>query len=441
MRLLPKFDLYLSHFCLQVVRAYTIQELEPETVYKVQVFAIAVIDGKEWASPAAILYLRTAVIPNKEHGTSGSPVLWNLQGRGCNCEGGGANRYFVQPPYFEDGTVRATLTLPSSIVSQYFGPSVKETSIFNLLWYPYVCIETQSAKVEVPMKPAQNNVYKASLSNFVLNNLRLQCHYKLRIQLAEERHLTAPQKRVLELCFCTPSCKEVHIKSGEPPKNCSFPNPQIPHGPVDVHYRLIPTDPNFHRNVPKHSPKRRPTSSFLSSSSSSQSEVQPVFYSNGNVGPSTSRFDAMVFWTPHPETLSSARRFHEYKSRDGIFDTGRPASLVRGYRVIWGPRLIEPIEPGMYSNGMPPQLDPEKTESKVLDVQVNSVVLRNLEPATLYIVQVQTIGAHGDSPASSLFFTTPDTTGTRGTRSSSGTPPLISSLLLFLFITAWISST
>uniref|UniRef100_A0A183SQA2 Fibronectin type-III domain-containing protein n=1 Tax=Schistocephalus solidus TaxID=70667 RepID=A0A183SQA2_SCHSO len=425
----------------RVVRAYTIQDLEPETVYRVQVSAVSVLDSKEWASPAAILYLRTAVIPTKEHGSPGSSVLWNLQGRGCNCESGGANRYFVQPPYFEDGTARATLTLPSSIVSQYFGPSVKETSIFHLLWYPYVCIETQNVKVEVPMKPAQNNVYKASLANFVLTNLRLQCHYKLRIQLAEEGLSTAHQKRVLELCFCTPSCKEVPVKSGTPPKNCSFADPKVPYGPVEVHYRLIPTDPNFRRNIPKHSPKRRPTSYFLSSSSSSPSEVQPVFYSNSGVVHPTSRFDAMVFWKPHPETLNSARRIHEYKSREGIFESGTPLSLVRGYRVIWGPRLIEPIEPGMYNNGMPPQLDPEKTESKVLDL-VNSVVLRSLEPATLYIVQVQTIGIHGDSPASSLFFTTPDIAGIRETRSSSGTPPpstLISNLLPSLLLVAWIS--
>ncbi|KAL7063656.1 hypothetical protein AAHC03_0362 [Spirometra sp. Aus1] len=433
----------------KAVRAYTIQDLEPEAVYRVQVTAVAVIDNKEWASPAAILYLRTAVIPNKEHASSGSPVFWNLPGRGCHCENGGANRYFVQPPYLEDGVVRATLTLPSSIVSQYFGPGVKETSIFNILWYPYVCIETQSAKVEVPMKPMQTNVYKASLENFRLDNLRLQCHYKLRIQLVEEGLSTAHQKRVLGLCFCTPSCKEVPVKSGEPPKNCSLPDLKVPYGPIDVHYRLIPTDPNFRLNFPKHSPTRRPTSPGLfsssSSASSSQSETQPVFYSNGGVGHPISRFDAMVFWKPHPETLSSVRRFHEYKSREGIFETGAPVSLVRGYRVIWGPRLIEPIEPGMYNNGMPPQLDPERTESKVLDIQVNSVVLRNLEPATLYIVQVQTIGVHGDSPASSLFFTTPDISGTRETRSSSATSPpsmTISSLLpSLLFLTTWISFT
>ncbi len=52
----------------------------------------------------------------------------------------------------------------------------------------------------------------------------------------------------------------------------------------------------------------------------------------------------------------------------------------RGYRVIWGPRLVEPIEPDMYSNGIAPQLDPERTESKVVDSVSNA--------AWLYVVNV-----------------------------------------------------
>ena len=60
-------------------------------------------------------------------------------------------------------------------------------------------------------------------------------------------------------------------------------------------------------------------------------------------------------------------RYTKYAESSAHPPYSDPQRQSRGYRVIWGPRLVEPIEPDMYSNGIAPQLDPERTESKVVD--------------------------------------------------------------------------
>lgn len=45
------------------------------------------------------------------------------------------------------------------IVTQYFGSSVKDTTIFQLLWSPQVCIETPNSEVGLTNTPAVINAY------------------------------------------------------------------------------------------------------------------------------------------------------------------------------------------------------------------------------------------------------------------------------------------
>ncbi len=48
------------------VLTYALQDLEPGTVYRVQVTAVAVVDGKEWSSPPVLRFIKTVPIPTKE---------------------------------------------------------------------------------------------------------------------------------------------------------------------------------------------------------------------------------------------------------------------------------------------------------------------------------------------------------------------------------------
>lgn len=150
----------------------------------------------------------------------------------------------------------------------------------------------------------------------------------------------------------------------------------IPHRPVDVGYRLFPTEVN----------QRYPIVSG-GSAATSQSETEPVFPVRNFFQMASSQpagFDAIIFWKPHPESVltspsgipgggGNSGRYTKYAdpSVNRLLPETRRQS--RGYRVIWGPRLTEPIEPDMYSNGIAPQLDPERTESKVVDSVSNAI--------------------------------------------------------------------
>ncbi len=132
----------------------------------------------------------------------------------------------------------------------------------------------------------------------------------------------------------------------------------IPWSPVDLGYRIIPSDLHSRLQGPGYTKTK---------------QVQPVF----PVEMSTRRrerpgFDAIIFWKPHPEMVVGGGSRANRSFSPGAGSTGGhfgPAShqQVRGYRIVWGPRLVEPIEPDMYSNGIAPQFDPDRTESKVVD--------------------------------------------------------------------------
>lgn len=139
---------------------------------------------------------------------------------------------------------------------------------------------------------------------------------------------------------------------------------------MDVGYRLFPTEVNHRHQIV--------SGGFAASS---QSEMEPVFPVRNPFKLTSGQplgFDAIIFWKPHPEMVISSPtgnargngnsgRYTKYADpsmNQPIPETRRQS---RGYRVIWGPRLVEPIEPDMYSNGIAPQLDPERTESKVVD--------------------------------------------------------------------------
>lgn len=137
----------------------------------------------------------------------------------------------------------------------------------------------------------------------------------------------------------------------------------VPHRPVDVGYRLFPIET-----------KQRHHALLTSGSAlSAQAETDPMLLVRNAFKADITRrpgFDAIIFWKPHPEMIvpGAPGRFTKYADPVPAGRLGSNARLqLKGYRVIWGPRLVEPIEPGMYSNGIAPQLDPERTESKVVD--------------------------------------------------------------------------
>ncbi|KER31022.1 hypothetical protein T265_02694 [Opisthorchis viverrini] len=122
---------------------------------------------------------------------------------------------------------------------------------------------------------------------------------------------------------------------------------------------------------------------------------------------SSTHYDAMVNWKLSGESTHNAfekpRRFRALPNhREQNTDPG-----VRGIRVTWGPRVYEPVAEESYHNGLKPYLDPERAQSKVVDPKHSSLILRRLQPNTLYIVHVQPISEDTDGPVSTIFFSIP----------------------------------
>ncbi|TGZ62155.1 hypothetical protein CRM22_007604 [Opisthorchis felineus] len=123
---------------------------------------------------------------------------------------------------------------------------------------------------------------------------------------------------------------------------------------------------------------------------------------------SSTHYDAMVNWQLSGESTHNAfetrRRFRALPNHR---EQEKTDSGVRGIRVTWGPRVYEPVAEESYHNGLKPYLDPERAQSKVVDSRHSSLILRRLQPNTLYIVHVQLISEDTDGPISTIFFSIP----------------------------------
>lgn len=98
----------------------------------------------------------------------------------------------------------------------------------------------------------------------------------------------------------------------------------------------------------------------------------------------TINYTAIVTWHPVTSTghskSESRRSSRTLKNRTPSIKTTNPE--IRGVRLTWGPRLYEPIEYEVYSNIIQPLMDPEKTQSKVLDLV--SMIFTNSKLVIIY---------------------------------------------------------
>lgn len=132
----------------------------------------------------------------------------------------------------------------------------------------------------------------------------------------------------------------------------------IPHRPVDIGYRLFPT-----KTMQRHSTDSGITTIYSQTEPETIFPARNILRKDSNPVPG---FDAVIFWKPHSGMIMATGGYT--KHADSALNTYSDSrQQTRGYRIIWGPRLVEPIEPDMYVNGIAPQLDPERTESKVVE--------------------------------------------------------------------------
>ncbi|CAH8499538.1 unnamed protein product [Schistosoma mattheei] len=362
---------------------YLIQNLKPGTTYKIEVKAVSLFEGIEMKSHPATLYISTIQIPSQQTEAV----------------------FTTSIPTNESYREQFNLTTPIANI------------IYMIEWMPRVCIETQNQTNTEFIGTRRKRIAEYELRNILLTDLQFQCHYEASVfimlnhhnktsSISMNNHLTNNKSPILfkwTTCFCTPACQNVVIRDSVTPKHCYLQTSSSILQPVELTYTLLSNENSMdlrrlqQNQMDEFIVVAEANGPYLSKKTNIKSSLDTVNYT------------AIVTWHPvtstgHPKS-ESRRSSRTLKNRTPSIKTTNPE--IRGVRLTWGPRLYEPIEYEVYSNIIQPLMDPEKTQSKVLDLNVPGLQLKGLKQETLYIVQAQMISEKEDGPISTIYFMTP----------------------------------
>ncbi|KAF7262175.1 hypothetical protein EG68_00570 [Paragonimus skrjabini miyazakii] len=415
------------------ITTYTIQNLRPATAYKIEVKAVSIFEGKELISHPVSLYINTIPIPSRQQSGRADSVHPLTTNETCKCEDPSQPVVRVGDTFLVNQELKAPLVFQPPGQIQF-----DRNRRYTIEWTPRVCIETRAPAKEASYWTQTHTVSGHELFHFELRHLRVKCHYKVIIREQpvgntpndkQSSPLEIKPRRNWLTCFCTPSCHTVTVHSGQRPFNCTNPAVFGKLKPMTITYQVFPEASSAHGGF--HSKSIDSTATGHTSSEEPHTKISGV--SNSKIA---NTFSALVKWYSvldhSPYVGSETRRTFRALRPSGH----QPSNLltdIRGVRVTWGPRLYEPVRMESYHNGMRPLMDPERTQSKVLDPRLSNFLLRGLQPDTLYIVQVQQIGERMDGPLSTIFFSIPGIqTPTGAAHQTRWSPCLVTISLSFL---------
>ncbi|KAF5397517.1 hypothetical protein PHET_08170 [Paragonimus heterotremus] len=238
---------------------------------------------------------------------------------------------------------------------------------YILEWAPQVCINPEESD-NVSMR--QTLKVQGRTRIIYLNTLRFNCRYVIRLrqltsdvpkeQTALSNLRTRRQDEVPTVygCFCTPSCSEVEVNRGLPPANCTLPDPGLPSPPLNLKVK------NLSKLIYRISWRR----------------------------------SVMTERTTRTPTYSIGTQIRDTK-----------------YRVVWAPRIDEPVSKEMYNDqaGFSPIMDLQKSDARIVGKNQTWLDLHDLKENTFYIVRVQTLimmeneDHERESSPATLYFITP----------------------------------
>ncbi|CAH8479101.1 unnamed protein product [Schistosoma turkestanicum] len=401
---------------------YLIQNLKPGTTYKIEVKAVSLFEGVELKSHPATLYISTIQIPSQKTET----MLTSSTSTNESCMCGDTKRDYltVTDQYYENRQLNVILSLNVKLNKEQFNITTPITNImYTVEWMPRVCIETQNQTNTEFIGIRRKRIAEYELRNILITDLQFQCHYEANVFImlnhnnttatssssstsSTSNHLTnniSPTLFKWTTCFCTPACQNVVIKDGVTPQHCYLQTSSSAIQPVELKYTLLSNEnPRELRHL-----KQNRMDEFIVVSEANAPYLSKPTNIQSNVD--TVNYTAIVTWHPVTPTVysKSESRRSSRTLRNRTPSTKTTNSEIRGVRLTWGPRLYEPIGYEVYSNIIQPLMDPEKTQSKVLDLNVPGLQLKGLKQETLYIVQAQMISEKEDGPISTIYFMTP----------------------------------
>ncbi|KAG5450828.1 Anosmin-1 [Clonorchis sinensis] len=361
---------------------YVLQELRPSTAYKVQVRAMSYWHGYGplESQPNTIFLFTQSVMPAYHQQATmvrHSNELLHTKPKdetreesvACECGTKSALGIPLQlkKVFYDSGELIAAFA---------FTPPTP-ASTYQLNWSPQVCINAKENSAVLSQKSLRVQGTKRVV---FLKDLRFNCRYM--VQLRQLTHELSSKDELLwppvhsevsqpqdghpytaQNCFCTPSCLDVEISRGDSPKNCSLPDPGPPPPPLNL--RAV--------------------------------RVEDMRY--------------RITWKPPILAELQNRLVRRQQVRSA------PLPSVTKYRVLWAPRIEEPVIREMYNDevGFSPIMDLQQSDVRIVDKNQTWIDLPNLKEKTLYIVRVQTLSAldhqgyERESSPAVLYFVTPQT--------------------------------
>ncbi|CAL8099101.1 unnamed protein product [Calicophoron daubneyi] len=363
---------------------YIIQNLKPSTSYKVQVQALSYWHGYgHLRSQPNTIFLSTQSIHPVYKASAESDRAYNVLSDQQESS-------LVDPSDCDCGESISRTTSPirltkvvydhGELTANFFFTPPNKDVLYQIEWFPQACINSREnepipAKARIQVSGRKNSV--------LLNRLNFNCRYSVRIQQVHEKPaetetnhlmLSGPFGKTGDWsafsCFCTPSCVDVDVSRGStPPEDCPLPEP----GP-------------------------------------------PLPPSNLNV----QKMSAMIYRISWKSPHMTERRTRTIPGMGRRTETLSDPHLTK-YRVLWAPRINEPVSMEMYNDkiGFSPIMDYQRSDVRVVEQQDDYTPLQNrtwlelrdLDGGTLYIVRVQTLTSAGtgydrESPPASLYFLT-----------------------------------
>ncbi|CAH8526176.1 unnamed protein product [Heterobilharzia americana] len=358
-----------------------LRNLKPVTSYKIQVKAVSHWYGfGSLESQPNTIFLSTQSIHPAFHQQNIEPVQTPIPARKVKSSA----ELSLQPnlPTCECGSTLQPLLLKRIFYDNkrlnavlHINISIEEDSTMLIQWFPQVCIDSNDPS---PTTITHTMILKPKDEKVVFENLYFNCRYSVRIRVYkgvfDETYLRmvtsaiSTENRYFDsrdyyACFCTPSCLDVEVNHGEPPDDCPAPAPEPPSPPT---------------------------------------QLKVVHMGNLNY---------LISW--EQPMSSQGRKTRTVNKNTRLSLTNKLNRNSTKYRIIWAPRIQEPVDESMYNDeiGFIPIMDIQQTDVRVIDKDQTWIALKQLKPNTFYIVRVQTLiishnGMERESNPVSLYFTT-----------------------------------
>jgi len=381
---------------------YTVKNLLANTVYSLELTAVASYEGRELKSGPCRVQIDTGsvgIVSHSSHLVS-EPEYVDDDEDAENVNDNNDEEYesvlhqhqaqqqetrnvenrirdlTVQRPYFRNGLVKAKLAWQYSATestvnanSASINSIVVEQAMFTITWFPIKCLQQ---KLPTPITATTINTH------FEIYELKYNCDYVINVRLESRSNtggvsssLNPAPPQIASAQFKVPSCSDVEILGRIRPR-C-----------------FEKLDSGVQKTTP-------------SPDTTSQSVLLPRFTTTQTTQSTTTVVQLPRVYNIRHRIVGQSAEFYSVEFTWSLAEYFREASLFSGYQISVVPKAI----PGFGGSNADEGLVTFGSVGAIVDKEHNSFVVKQLRASVKYIFQIQLIALDNQSygPAASLEF-------------------------------------